>query len=179
MMENNSGPMPKEEEVPALVEKKKYTPLTPEEEERAEFELNKWIENHPEEDVPMDMRREYKKDKEEFDTLFAEFEKTHSLEKLHAIAELTPELIAVFSLDTATQVEQIAAALTALSSEDAEKYKVRTAARNDLAPIYTALKTLLKKTKISEPEYEELKTASKTLSRAVGMINRDKIDHTR
>jgi|GEM_PF-1929075 len=187
-MENNFGPVAKSEEetqepVVAPVEKKKYTPLTPEEEERAEFEMARQTKN----EIIIGNRafrelkeeREYKKGQEEFDALFAQFEKTHSLEALHAITELTPELIGVFDLDTATQFEQIAEALEKLSPEDAEKYKIRATARNDLAPIYAALKTLKETTKISETEYEELKTASKTLSRAVGMINRGKIDHTR
>lgn len=184
MMENNMNSVPvlKTEEEPRVpsLEKKTHTELTPEEMERGEFEVKRWIENHPVEEVPMEMRIEYSEEiKEQVEAVFAEFEKIHPLENLHAITELTPELIAVFEKDPAMESEQIAAALENLPPEDVEKYKTRIAARNDLGSIYTLLKALQVRTKISESEYEELKTASKVLSRAVGMINRGKIDHTR
>jgi hypothetical protein len=180
-MENNFGPETKDgqEPVVAPLEKKKYTPLTPEKEERAEFELDNWTKKHPSEELPQIMRRDHKEEKAQVEGLLEEFRNTHSLGALHAITEITPELIAVFDLDTAMQSAEIAVALPNLPPEDAEKYKIRNAARNDFTSIFRILDNLQKKTTIPPEEYDKLDAELEIFSLAIGRINGGKVLHTR
>lgn len=152
MNENmNFGPQPKKDQESANnpLEKKIFT--VPNEEETQK--LKDWLEIYPDEEIPMEMRRNYEKEKAEIEILFNEFEKVHSLESLNFIINPTPE--------------------------DAENYKIRTAAKNDLIPIVTLLNALKRETNISEPEHDKLNAKYRILSRAVGMVNGGKIDHTR
>src|SRR3989344_5289654 len=89
----------------------------------------------------------------QFENIIALFESTHSLEDLHLIIDLTPQ--------------------------EAPKNAIREPARVALIPIIALLNTLKKKTNISTEKYEELKEKCRRLSRAVGMINNNKVDHNR
>lgn len=87
--------------------------------------------------------------------LFVAFETTHPIAELYAVTELDPKDIAAHP----------------------ENYLVRTAAKQGLVPIVTALNSIPTSTK----KYDELKARYKYLSRAVGMIEAKtgKVDHER
>lgn len=141
--------------------------------------LQQWMKDHPEVEVPAEARRESGPEIVEFEQLVVSFESTHSLEKLHSIVDLTPELGALFKGDRDMSVEQRATAVSNLTSEDAEKYRTRTAARKDLEDI-CAMKVVLKEeTNIAPEKYRELKAAYVRLTRAVGIINNNVVDHER
>src|SRR3989338_226815 len=63
--------------------------------------------------------------------------------------------------------------------EDAPKYHLRESAKAALIPIVAKLNILKKETNIAPEKHEELKAKYKHLSRAVGMINSNKVDHSR
>lgn len=88
-----------------------------------------------------------------FKEMVAAFEAEHSLEELHAITDLTPE--------------------------DAPKHPLREPARVAIIPIVTQLNKLKEETNITPERYEEMRAEYKRLSRAIGMINKGKVDHTR
>ncbi|MCX6752766.1 MAG: hypothetical protein NTW62_00250 [Candidatus Nomurabacteria bacterium] len=133
------------------IENKQYTTPT---KEQMEF-LDAWLKNHPDEVIPMEMRRDCEKEKDELISLFNKFEEIHSLKDLTALDIFPPK------------------------TEDIEKYQIRIAAKNDLIPIVALLNALKDKTNIPDSEYNKLKEGYKILSRAVGMVNGGKIDHTR
>jgi len=89
----------------------------------------------------------------EYETLIADFEAEHDLEALHAIVELTPD--------------------------DAPHNELREPARLGLFPIVKLMNFLESQSNVSRERFEELKQNYKKLSRAVGMINRGIVDHTR
>lgn len=91
--------------------------------------------------------------KEEINILeirFTVFETVHTLEDLHKIVDLTPD--------------------------EAPSHPRRERARLDLIPIVEVLNAL-KETNISEERYDELEARYKVLSKAVGMINNNKVRH--
>lgn len=108
---------------------------------------------YQETEVPQENRRECGPEVAEYEDLLASFEQTHNLEQLHAIIELTPE--------------------------DAPKNQLREPARLALYPIVTLLNTLKKETNIMTAKHDELKEQYMKLSRAVGMINNNMVDHNR
>lgn len=110
-----------------------------------------------------------------FEELLESFESVHSLEELHAIVDLSPELHALFGDDRGMSVEEIELAMKNLSPEDARAYVARTNAKKDLIPIVAKLTVLIEI--ISPEKYKELKEKYMRLSRAVGMINKGKIRH--
>ncbi len=140
--------------------------------------LEQWLKDHPYEDIPMEMRYDCEKEKHELEALFTEFEKVHSLENLNSIINLTPELNMLFAIDRDMSTDQIEFEIENLSPDDARIYKIRAPAKKDLKPITILLNTLKNKTNITKPEHDRLFAAYKILSRAVGMINGYKIDHT-
>lgn len=89
----------------------------------------------------------------QFESMIALFESTHSLPELHSIIDLTPV--------------------------EASKHPIREPARVALIPIVAMLNTLKRETNISPAKHEELKAKYKELSRAVGMINNNKVVHDR
>ncbi len=89
----------------------------------------------------------------EFEEMVTSFELSHSLAELHLVIDLTPE--------------------------EAPKHPVREPARVALIPIVTKLNTLKKETNISPEKHDELKAKYMHLSRAVGIINKNKVDHNR
>ncbi len=129
--------------------------LTPEEQEKQdqEAQYEQWMKDHPETVTTPEKLRECAPEITAFEEMIASFEATYSLAELHAIIDLKPE--------------------------DVVKYPVRESAKAALFPIVEQLNTLKEETNISTEKYQELKAKYKNLSRAVGMINNNKVDHDR
>ena len=89
----------------------------------------------------------------EFEGLCDAFENEFSLPELHAITELTPE--------------------------DADLHPIRYPAKLALNPIEAKLTVLKNADGVSPEKLLELKLRYERLSQAVGIINNDKVDHTR
>ena len=89
----------------------------------------------------------------ELEGLLETFENNHSLAELQLITDLTPE--------------------------EASNHPIRKPANNDLTPIANLLDNLKNKTNIPPEKYEELQIKYKRLSRAVGILNNNKVDHDR
>ena len=89
----------------------------------------------------------------EFDSLIASFESKYSLEELHLITDLTPQ--------------------------EAQNHPLREPARVALIPIVKLLNDLKATYGETSPEYKSIKEKYMRLSRAVGMINKNKVDHNR
>jgi hypothetical protein len=128
---------------------------------------------------PEKSRYKYEKTKNDFNVLVETFQERHSLETLHSIVDFSLELLAVFDMDVVKDFEKISVAIEDLTLEEKEKYRARTAARSDLAGVFKTLRLLQGNTDTTEEEYQELKETSMILSRAVGMINGNRINHTR
>ena len=108
---------------------------------------------HPEDLTPPTNLREAGPEIEQLENMIASFESRHSLEKLHSIINLAPE--------------------------EASHHPIREPARLALIPIVAILNALKTETNIPTERYERLKLKYKKLSRAVGMINSNKVDHNR
>ncbi len=89
----------------------------------------------------------------EFDSLVALFESKYSLTELHSIIELTPQ--------------------------EAPKHPLREPARVALIDIVKILNKLKATYGETSPEYQSIKEKYMRFSRAVGMINKNKVDHNR
>jgi len=116
-------------------------------------QLADYLARHPEPVISKEDLREAGPEIVEFEAMIALFESMHSLVDLHSIIDLA-------------QVE-------------APKHPIREPARVALIPIVALLNTLKKETDISLEKHEELKAKYMRLSRAVGMINKNKVDHDR
>jgi len=129
--------------------------LSPEElkKQEQEAQYQAWLKDHPEKTVTPDARVDCEPHIAEFNSLVDAFEAKHPLEALHAIIDLTPA--------------------------DAPNHPVREPARKDLGPIVAKLNFLEKKTNIPSVKAEEMRARYKAVSQAVGMINDNKVDHTR
>ncbi|MFA7191700.1 MAG: hypothetical protein WC089_00155 [Candidatus Paceibacterota bacterium] len=112
-----------------------------------------WLARFPEKVVSTEERRDAEKEIMEFEGFIINFEKTHSLSELNKIIDLNPE--------------------------DSPNHPLREPARLALIPIVTLISTLKNETDISEEKLKELKSKYMILSRAVGMINKNKVDHNR
>lgn len=108
---------------------------------------------HPEPVISPENLREAGPEIAEFEAMVAKFESTYSLKELNAIVDLAPA--------------------------DASKHLVREPARLALIPIVAKLNALKKETNITTEKHDELKEKYKRLSRSVGMINKNKVDHSR
>ncbi len=146
-----NGP-PQEAQKPdqlAIEANPKTREATKEEEERNEL----FIKTHPEAfDIP-ETKLECEPEIAKFKEMIASFEAKHSLEELHAITDLTPE--------------------------EAPKHPLREPARVAIIPIDAQLKKIKEETNITPEQYEEMRAEYKRLTRAIGMINKGKVDHTR
>lgn len=89
----------------------------------------------------------------EFEEMLLLFESEHSLAELSLIINLTPQ--------------------------EAPNHPVREPARVALGPIVSRFNKLKKETDISLEKHEELREKYMRLSRAVGIINNNKVDHDR
>lgn len=151
-------PKPKEsaaEGVPAP--RTKFEDLSPEEQAHA----TAWLPQYEQGAEPTPVSPEECEEREkEFLGLIVAFEASHPIDELYAVTELDGKDV----------------------NEHPEKYPVRVVAKRDLGPIVTALNILkdLKERGLIPPEkYEALKARYTYLSRAVGIINNGKVDHTR
>ncbi|MFA7192003.1 MAG: hypothetical protein WC089_01740 [Candidatus Paceibacterota bacterium] len=112
-----------------------------------------WLARFPEKVVSPEDRREAGPEIVEFENMIADFESRHSLAELNSIIDL--------------------------KSEDAPSHPIREPARLALIPVVALMNTLKNETNITEEKHQELKSQYKILSRAVGMINKGKVDHDR
>lgn len=155
------------------------TILTPEEQEKKDQEdrYEYYMLNHPEQKVSPEDLKESGPKIAEFEEMIVSFECKHSLETLRLITEITPELKKLFLDESDMSVEQIESAINNLTPEDAEKYKTKTAARKDLNLIVKKMNILETETNISPEKYKKLNAKYIILSRAVGIVNGNKVDH--
>ena len=121
--------------------------------EEQEEQYEQWMKDHPETVIAPEDLRECGPEIAEFEEMLALFELIHSLAELHLIIDLKPE--------------------------DAPKYPLRESAKTALIPIIAKLNILKKETNIAPEKHEELKAKYIRLSRAVGIINNNKVDHNR
>jgi hypothetical protein len=112
-----------------------------------------WMSDHPEVVIAPENRRESEPEIKELKEMLVAFESIHSIAELHLIINL--------------------------KSEDASRYPLRESAKVALIPIVAKLNILKKETNISLEKYEELKAKYMHFSRAVGIINNNKVDHNR
>ncbi len=124
--------------------------LTPEQREMADAFEDFFIEKP----LPGQHLREYEEEVADFKELVSAFKEKHSLEELMSITDLT--------------------------AAEAPSHPLREPARLDLIPIVKVLKALREETLINRYGgglYQELEAEYKILSRAVGMINNNKVRH--
>ena len=120
------------------------------EKEEAE-QLAEYLTRHPNlEPLPSNLAEQART---EFDSLVASFESKYSLEELHSIVDLTPQ--------------------------EALNHPLREPARVALIPIVKLLNELKATYGETSAEYKSIKEKYMRLSRAVGMINKNKVDHNR
>jgi len=125
-----------------------------EQQEREDAEqLADYLTRHPEPVISKEDLREAGPEIVEFEAMTALFESMHHLKELNSIINLTPV--------------------------EAPKHPTREPARLALIPIVVLLNTLKKETDITPTKHEELKAKYMRLSRAVGIINNNKVDHNR
>lgn len=131
------------------------TPELPEEQKEAaqEERYEQWMEGHPKTIRAPEDLRECGPEIAEFEEMLASFELMHSLAELHEIIDLRPE--------------------------NAPDHPLREPARVALIPIVEKLNKLKNETNIPPEKLEELKERYMRLSRAVGIIHGNKVDHTR
>jgi len=123
------------------------------EEQNGEERYAQWMSEHPEIEISPENLRECEPEIAEFEEIVAQFESTYSLEELHLISDLT--------------------------SEEAPHHPLREPAKVALLPIVEKLTILRRETNISSEKHSELMAKYKNLSRAVGIINNNKVDHNR
>ena len=116
-----------------------------------EEQAAQWLKDHPELVAVPEVLKESGPEIEKFKVDVAWFEVEHPLEELNLIVDLT--------------VEQ------------APHHPIREPARLALIPIVARLTAMKRETNITEEKYEEMKALYKRLSRAVGMIRNNKVDH--
>lgn len=112
-----------------------------------------WMQDHPEKVIAPEDLRESGPEVAEFEKMIDLFRSEYPLAKLYSIIDLTPE--------------------------KAPHHPLREPARVALNPIVAKLNILKKETNISEEKYEELKAQYRNISRAVGVINKNKVHHDR
>jgi|GEM_PF-4837329 len=117
------------------------------------------------------------------ETLFEQFEGSHSLAELNEITDLSPELSSLFrhnyDIIEAQRFEEIESILSQLSPEEQRNYKKRLAAKEALIPVRTAFDKIGRETNISPDEYRELKRKMDVLEHAIGMISGNRVEHDR
>lgn len=128
------------------------SPEVPKKEEKQEEDpYAAWMEDYPEKKIVPEALREGGPEIAELEVLFNSFESDYSLDELNAIIDLT--------------------------AEEAPNHPVREPARKALIPIVAKLNILKKETNISADKYTELEARYRILSKAVGMINNNKVRH--
>ncbi|MFH0969458.1 MAG: hypothetical protein V1804_03045 [Patescibacteria group bacterium] len=127
--------------------------LTPEQQlsQEREDRYAQWMKDHPEVVIAPENRRECDPEIAELEKLIDLFESEYSLEELHLIIDLTVE--------------------------EAPQHPVREPASLALIPINAKLNSIKEETNISRKKHEELRARYTRLSKAVGIINNNKVDH--
>ena len=144
-------PKPEEKKLEQPIREPKVEEQNLSEEQEEQYE--QWMKDHPETIITQEDLRECGPEIAEFEEMLISFELIHSLAELRLIIDLKPE--------------------------DAAKYPLRESAKAALIPIVAKLNILKKETNIVPEKHEELKAKYMHLSRAVGMINNNKVDHNR
>ena len=116
-------------------------------------QYKQWMNDHPETETAPENLRECGPEVAELEEMLVSFESVHSLAELLFIINLTPQ--------------------------EAPNHPIREPARKALIPIVAKLNILKKETNILPEKYEELREKYMRLSRAVGIINNNKVDHNR
>lgn len=129
------------------------TPEPSEEQKEQEKRYEQWEKDHPETIIAPGDLRECGPEIAKFKEMLDSFELMHSLAELHEIIDLKPE--------------------------NAPDHPSREPARVALIPIVEELNRLINETNITPEKYEELKERYMRLSRAVGIIHGNEVDHTR
>ncbi|HUC31443.1 MAG TPA: hypothetical protein VMR99_02005 [Candidatus Paceibacterota bacterium] len=114
--------------------------------------IDEWMPRYTTEEIPPEKRRECGPEVEELEGMFQNFEQAHDLAALIAITDLTPA--------------------------EAPNHPIREPAKAALNPIYKKLCLIKDETNITGEKYMELKAKWKRLSQAVGMINKNIVDHS-
>ena len=123
------------------------------ESQEGDDQYEQWIKDHPETVTAPENKRECGPEIAEFEAMIVSFESTYSLPELLLIIDLTPN--------------------------EAPKHPIREPAKNALIPIVALMNKLEKETDITSEKHKELRVKYMRLSRAVGIINRNKVDHNR
>lgn len=144
-------PKPEEEKLEQPIKEPRTEWQNLSEEQKDQY--RQWMKDHPETVIAPEDLRECGPEIVEFEEMLASFELIHSLTELHLIIDLEPE--------------------------DAPKYPLRESAKTALIPIVAKLNILKKETNIAPEKHEELKAKYMRLSRAVGIIKNNKVDHNR
>ncbi|MFA6586093.1 MAG: hypothetical protein WCS86_02945 [Candidatus Paceibacterota bacterium] len=137
----------------------------------------------------------------QFENMVISFESTHSLEELHSIVDISPDLSELFlftpiladplriekdiqtyehhnPLYIPIYKEKIARLQAlVLSREEKRMYEIRMAARRDLDAIMSVFQSIKNNTNVSLEQLEALTKKYKHLSNAVGIARNNKIDH--
>lgn len=145
---------------PEKAKEKNWEDMTPEEQDdyctNTMPGLGNIAEKHPEiftGELPPEQRREAGPEIAQLEELMATFEATHSLPDLHAITDL------IFN--------------------EAMNHPVRRPAELALRQISDLHQKLIEQTNISSEEAQRLREKYRPFSRAVGIVNHGKVDHTR
>ena len=144
-------PKPEEKKLEQPIREPKVEEQNLSEEQEEQYE--QWMKDRPETIITQEDLRECGPEIAEFEEMLISFELIHSLAELRLIIDLKPE--------------------------DAAKYPLRESAKAALIPIVAKLNILKKETNIVPEKHEELRAKYMHLSRAVGMINNNKVDHNR
>lgn len=120
-------------------------------EQNAQYE--QWMKDHPDIVIAPEDLRDCEPEITKFEMMLESFELIHPLEELLMIVDLKPE--------------------------DAPKYPLRESAKAALIPIVKLMNVIKAETNIKPERHDELKAKYRRLSRAVGMINNDRVDHNR
>ncbi len=110
--------------------------------------------------------------------LFSEEEREVKTRHQEQLVEAAPHVAELESLLEPFMTEEMLATLNAVETEEeAMSSEDRTVARQALTPIFALLKFIGNQTNVPAETYGHLYDAFQTLSRAVGTINRGRVDH--
>jgi ferric-dicitrate binding protein FerR (iron transport regulator) len=115
--------------------------------------IDSWLAKYASEEIPPEKRRECGPEVAELEQMFEDFEKTHDLEALSAITDIT-------------------------TLEEAQAHPTWMPAQRALHPIYAKFRVLKDETNITDEKHAELKAKWKRLTQTIGMINDGKLDRS-
>ena len=121
--------------------------------EEDQANVDAWLAKYATEEIPPEKRRECGPEVEELERMFEDFEKTHDLEALSVITDIT-------------------------TLEEAQAHPTWMPVQRALHPIYAKFRVLKDETNITDEKHAELKAKWKRLTQAIGMINDGKLDRS-